>query len=586
MKKIKKITTLLLTGALMLSSAVPAFAKDNATIDMNKNGQCSLELYKYDLTAYEADGNTVGVGTGSRLRQEIDSKYAIKGVEFTLIKVADITQHTTINETRVLYGFNKNDKVLSVLGLDEKNDYDAASDGLKLYYESNTLNEQIKNKLKDKEIETKDALEAIANDSARGNIVMDDTDVNGYTKKDGLDIGLYLVVETEVPENVVDSTNPFFASLPMTTADGNGWNYNPIVYPKNETGNPTLEKDVRESKGSTGKTEAFTDYATGSVGDLMEYEIESKLPRITSSATYLTQYTFVDKISGLDYYKDYAMTIDFYKNADRTGNKITWNKNDGKFEVNYSENDKVMTITMTEKGLKEINPKYSEYTMVITYGANIVDEAVLGETGNQNTVTLTWERTSENYTDKLNANAKVYTFGLDLTKKLSDISESSELFKEVEFMLQNTTDGVYVVANAREDGVYDVTGFTSSKDEATVFIPNNEGKLFIEGIEDDTYTLTEINTAKDYVLLKDTIKVDINFDGTNATATVNDNATTMSKDGQSVNAFAVLSVVNHKDFDLPSTGDDGFIYLAIGAAAMSATAIVVLAIVKKKSKAE
>lgn len=578
MKKTKKITTLLLTGALMLSSAVPAFAKDNATI--NTNEKCSLTIYKYDSEKGVGD-----VSHGEELTN-LPENNPIKGVEFTLIKVADITQHTTINETRVLYGFDKNDEVLSVLGLDETNDYDAASDGLKLYYESNTLNEQIKNKLEDKEIETKDALEAIANDSARGNIVMDDTDKNGYTKKDGLDIGLYLVVETEVPQNVVGSTNPFFASLPMTTADGNGWNYNPIVYPKNETGNPTLEKDVRESKGSTGKTEAFTDYATGSVGDLMEYEIESKLPRITSSATYLTQYTFVDRISGLDYYKDYAMTIDFYENADRTGNKITWNKNDNKFEVNYSENDKVMTITMTEKGLKEINPAYSEYTMVITYGANIVDEAVLGETGNPNTVILTWERTSENYTDTLNANAKVYTFGLDLTKKLSDISESSELFKEVEFMLQNTTDGVYVVANAREDGVYDVTGFTSSKDEATVFIPNNEGKLFIEGIEDDTYTLTEINTAKDYVLLKDTIKVDINFNGTNATATVNDNATTMSKDGQSVNAFAVLSVVNHKDFDLPSTGDDGFIYLAIGAAAMSATAIVVLAIVKKKSKAE
>lgn len=578
MKKIKKITTLLLTGALMLSSAVPAFAKDNATI--NTNEKCSLTIYKYDSEKGVGD-----VSHGEELTN-LPENNPIKGVEFTLIKVADITQHTTINETRVLYGFDKNDEVLSVLGLDETNDYDAASDGLKLYYESNTLNEQIKNKLEDKEIETKDALEAIANDSARGNIVMDDTDEDGYTKKDGLDIGLYLVVETEVPQNVVDSTNPFFASLPMTTADGNGWNYNPIVYPKNETGNPTLEKDVRESKGSTGKTEAFTDYATGSVGDLMEYEIESKLPRITSSATYLTQYTFVDKISGLDYYKDYAMTIDFYENADRTGNKITWNKNDGKFEVNYSDNDKVMKISMTELGLSEINPKYSEYTMVITYGANIVDEAVLGETGNENTVTLTWERTSENYTETLDAKAKVYTFGLDLTKKLSDISESSELFKEVEFMLQNTTDGVYVVANAREDGVYDVTGFTSSKDEATVFIPNNEGKLFIEGIEDDTYTLTEINTAKDYVLLKDTIKVDINFDGTNATATVNDNATTMSKDGQSVNAFAVLSVVNHKDFDLPSTGDDGFIYLAIGAAAMSATAIVVLAIVKKKSKAE
>lgn len=578
MKKIKKITTLLLTGALMLSSIVPAFAKDNATIDTSK--KCSLTIYKYDSEKGVGD-----VSHGEELTN-LPENDLIKGVEFTLIKVADITQHTTINETRVLYGFDKNDAVLDVLGLDETNDYDAASDGIKLYYESNTLNEQIKNKLESAEIATKDALEAIANDSARGNIVMDDTDQNGYTKKDGLDIGLYLVVETEVPEDVVDSTNPFFASLPMTTADGNGWNYNPIVYPKNETGMPTLEKDVRESEDFTGKTDAFTDYATGSVGDLMEYEIESKLPRITSSATYLTQYTFVDTISGLDYDRDYAMTIDFYKNADRTGDKITWNKNDNKFEVSYSNDGKEMTITMTEAGLNEINPAYSEYTMVITYGATIVDEAVLGETGNPNTVTLTWERTSENYIDTLNANAIVYTFGLDLTKKLSDISESSELFREVEFVLQNTTDGVYIVANAREDGVYDVTGFTSSKDEATVFIPNNEGKLFIEGIEDDTYTLTEINTAKDYVLLKDTIKVDINFDGTNATATVNDNATTMSKDGQSVNAFAVLSVVNHKDFDLPSTGDDGFIYLAIGAAVMSATAIVVLAIVKKKSKAE
>ena len=48
-----------------------------------------------------------------------------------------------------------------------------------------------------------------------------------------------------------------------------------FVYPKNETGNPTLEKEVKESQSSTGKTSEYGSYATASAGDIVEYKIQS-----------------------------------------------------------------------------------------------------------------------------------------------------------------------------------------------------------------------------------------------------------------------------------------------------------------------
>lgn len=78
------------------------------------------------------------------------------------------------------------------------------------------------------------------------------TDTNGKTKAENLELGLYLVVETKVPEMVTSTCNPFFVCLPMTSSGGS-WIYDVTVYPKNLTGNPTLDKTLRESKDDTGK---------------------------------------------------------------------------------------------------------------------------------------------------------------------------------------------------------------------------------------------------------------------------------------------------------------------------------------------
>lgn len=45
---------------------------------------------------------------------------------------------------------------------------------------------------------------------------MDETNASGVATARDLDLGLYLIVETSVPEDVTCTTDPFFAQLPFT----------------------------------------------------------------------------------------------------------------------------------------------------------------------------------------------------------------------------------------------------------------------------------------------------------------------------------------------------------------------------------
>lgn len=84
-----------------------------------------------------------------------------------------------------------------------------------------------------------------------------------------------------------------------------------------------------------------------------------------------------------------------------------------------------LTVDVTDKGLKEINEKYSDYYMVVYYQARVNSDAtaVLGDSGNPNDVSLAWSRTSEGYYDTLEDEATVFIYGLDITKTFSDNGE-------------------------------------------------------------------------------------------------------------------------------------------------------------------
>lgn len=590
-KAIPKFLAAALAVALGLSALVlPVFAASvkDATIDTSK--KASLTIYKYDFTNAKKDGvwtedsfvttgeyesyvnETLGNatrkngGSSSALGNSANGTsngYAIKGVEFTIKNVADIVTFSDVvdgvNTTMVLYGFDKTSatNLLKAIGLTEADQYEHLNathklDPNKYYYTSDKLNEKLKTALENNSTTVKNALESFV----AGGIVMDPTDGTGYTKKENLDLGLYLVVETKVPEMVTSTTNPFFVSLPMTTFDGgsanetnkdNGgheWNYNVTVYPKNVTGIPTLEKTVRESKNDTGKggdTDAIDDdfkhTATGSAGDVMEYQIISTLPNITSAATRLTVYTFEDTISnGLDYVKgDVKMEI-FKDKECKTGAVETWMESDSKFSVSYTTDGRKMTIAISADGLAAINKfppteenayggkttaAYANYTIRITYTAKLNSNAtsVLGDEGNPNKVVLKWQRTSDTYYDTLEDDCHVYTFGIDLTKLFSDKAsdDAAEQFEHVKFKIQNRTDNYWLKAELDADaGVYYVTDHVDTEEEATVFTPvtyrdsegaSNYGRIVVRGVEDDEYVLTEIETANGYTLLKDPIVI-------------------------------------------------------------------------------
>ena len=609
MKKIHRVWAMLLVAIMALGLITTAFAEP--TIDTSK--KASLSIYKYDITKAGNDGAWDAesyVSTGLHDDAVIDklSKYAIQGVEFTYLRVADIAMNNELVESQrqvgVLYGFDGSERsnaVLSAIGLAGADAH--KTEGSINYFTSDVLNKKLSTALTANATTVKKALEAAVKN---GGLAMSEPDATGHTSASNMEQGLYLVVETRVPENVTSTCNPFFVSLPMTTIDGAAWNYDVTVYPKNQTGNPTLDKTVRESKNSTGKnTGSLTDIkdgyahtATASVGDTVDYQIISTLPTITSKSSALSEYTYVDTLSrGIRYNKN-DVVIEFFKDAGCTDKITTWDENSGKFTVAYDDAQNIMTIKMTEIGLSEINEAtavytdsikrgYSDCTMRITYAATLTADAELGDTDNPNEVELTWRRTNNTYFDTLKDCCHVYTYGIDVLKQFSDNGGN---VRNVKFRLHNDTDDCYIIAE-QKDGIYYAKGFAAKKADATTFVPNSSGHVVVKGLEDDTYSLTETATDKGYVLLKEAVKIVIKTSENGqcekcgsklltASAIVNGKDVTMTEG----NAIVPLTVVNNPGFDLPKTGGYGTWMFTVGGVALLGAAAFIVVKSRKRNQ--
>lgn len=616
---IKKAGAMMMAAAFALTPAAGVMAAPEDIIDTSKKG--SITLHKYDMTAAQEDGvdldQWVSNGEQNAEAEAALERYEIEGVEFTYAKVADINTVTENGEIKVLY--NLPSGLADVLQLE-----DTRGDGL---YNSTEINTALENLLTDNTA-GKNALENYIEGVSNRTTMM--SDENGLAHADNLELGLYFFVETKVPANVNTTIDPFFVSVPMTNDDGEAWFYDVYVYPKNQTNIPDLDKMVRQHDDAELYDEPeYKDSATGSEGDVMDYIFVSHLPKITSEATYLTQYTFVDQLDkGLSYNRDAA--IYFYDNRDdamanNTENAIvTWKHGATQFSENYASQSaeyNQLTISPTLGGLKEINPGLSDCYLVVAYTATVNSDAtpILGDHGNTNNVELTWKRTSMDYVDTLEDRARVYTYALDLTKQFTESDQEFD-FTKVQFVLQNKTDGHYITAKQASAGRYYVTDATkgATEGEGTVFVPDTNGKLIIEGLEANTYVLTEIHTSDGYSLLKEPITFDIQqtedtfipsrttlYDtsdieanpnknvieqnGARASATVDGNDVAMTvqsvKNIQSTNAYVPVTVINTPSFELPMTGGTGTLIVTLAGAAVVVAGVVVLTRKSNKSAA-
>ena len=624
----KKLLSLILAVMLLCSLTLPAFA--DSTIDLTQTG--SVNLWKYDLSSAQADGvwDSSYVSTGVRDQSGVEailgasgssSGYAIKGVVYTYLKVAELKSVTVtdndVERSELMYGIVNNaanTTFLTAIGVSANDRYAAADetnvDVTTYYYRSDTLIAGLQNALTGNATTVKNALETYVVNN--GGTAMPATDANGHSAASDLPLGLYLFVETSVPEMVTSTTAPFLISIPMTstTASGSSWIYDITVYPKNLTGLPTLDKTVREAKISSGKnngsaaiTDGYAESATASAGDTVEYQIISTLPSITSAASYLSQYTFVDTLSPGITYKKNDVVLEFYSEAACTNKIATWTADSEKFTVGYTtgtNGESVMTIAMTAAGLNEINTSsavytgasavnsgYCDCTLRITYGATLDadNSLILGDTGNPNEVTLTWKRSNTSFYDTLTDDAAVYSFGLDVTKNFSDGRGDAT---KVEFLIQNSTDSYYLTGSFNTtENVWYVTGKTAEASSATRFVPTAAGKLTVKGLEDDAYTLTEVKTDSAYTLLKAPVQVVISKSGATVSATVDGKAVNMSANGTSGHALAPFTIINTRGFDLPQTGGTGnWLFPVIGMVMLAACISGIVILAKKKPAQE
>lgn len=635
-------------------------------IDYHQKG--SLTIYKYDITSAEAagdytEGERIANGEKDAVVEEAMADYAIEGVQFTYLRVGNIETYsnTAGGQSQVNVVYEIPERLAEILTLDTGKfgpAYDMDANGVAekctnegvLHYDSTQLSDALAAILAEDELKATSDLEEYlysygtqdntkvtgegtdvgegvntSEDTGVTAVNMPLTDKNGKTEVKNLNLGLYLLVETKVPEQVTSTTNPWFVSLPFTNmtpdeagggtgeAGGNYWLYDMTCYPKNQTGNPTLDKSVRNAYSNTnavdkngtinrgdtyagnkdsnslvvfnddsnnpnnsadtdeaayvanrggytsdgttaGKDGAgysydfeYRDTNTASAGDVLDYILVSKLPTITSKGTFLSEYTFTDILSeGLTYNRD--VKIAFYDNptdanANNTKNAVTqWNLSEPeKYDQQYAEvvvttddgnsqwkdGSEQLTVKLTELGLQMLNGEgtngnniagqgsnkvsnnsYSDMYMVVYYTVTVNSDAslVLGDEGNENDVVLQWERTSNGYYNTLEDRNYIYAYSLDLTKEFSD--KQGDMSK-VGFKLYNTTDAYYVNAtqSAEDPSVWYVTGKTVNKDDATTFVPTEDGRIVVYGLEADEYAMTEITTDNGYTLLEDSINV-------------------------------------------------------------------------------
>lgn len=221
MKKAKRFLTGLLSAALALSlCAMPAMAADNGetiTSTINTAQKGSLTINKYE-------GNAV------------DEDKLLDGVTFTAYKVADIVQSTEAGTTDV--------KMQPVEAL-------------------TSIKPDIQITSETKYDEIQDTVEKALAEDADPKLTAFDTATTGAngTKGQavfsGMPVGVYLIVETDAPSQIVNKTANFLVSIPMANADGTGWNYDIVANPKNAAvyGGINLKKYGRNYKPDGTSTE-------------------------------------------------------------------------------------------------------------------------------------------------------------------------------------------------------------------------------------------------------------------------------------------------------------------------------------------
>ena len=589
---LKKAGTSLIAAALMLSCTASAYAQEKESgaaedaleasdvIDITKKG--SIAIYKYDMTSAEAagvytEGSHQATGEADPALQEIMSPYAVEGVEFSYLRCGDIETYSYNGGAAVKLVYEIPEELRRILGLKEADavsmsDENVSSQCLHTgvwHYTSQQLNDALKNGLENENIKTKSALENYLSTSEKSE-KMTLTDQFGYTYADKLQTGLYLIAETKVPEQVTATCNPWLVSLPFTN-EGGDWNdekggekwlYDAVCYPKNQTGNPTLDKLVRQSPDCGGDG-GYDSTETVSEGDVLDYLLVSKIPHITSQATWLTMYTFKDTLSkGLTYNKDVKIALYSHENDA----VLTWKRTSEKYFNTLEDRCVVYAFGLN------LNKTFSD-------GKGNAEKVAFTLFNKDNQVYVVAEEAAGGtyyVTGKTNMKEQATIFRPAESGKLLINGIEGDNYQLTECSTDNgysiLKEGIMITINSTTEtiipSVAGTTGLEAATDAGQAINKNyNGGIVDAEGVNvSESKGVQRLENANGRTIGKTDM---YEGDKISASASVDGIDAAMSDADGSVNARVNLNILNSKTFLLPQTGGTG-LYAAtiIGAIAI------------------
>lgn len=362
----------------------------------------------------------------------------------------------------------------------------------------------------------------------------------------GLETGYYLVYDegNAAPGNNAEKA---IANIALTTTDPDAT----IVL---KASVPTIDKKITGVSDAASNAASATgeDAVSATINQHVSFQIDSIVPDLTG----YTNYTY--KVS--DTMSD-ALIPD--QNA-----KVTIGSDDVTSSSTIVYSGQTMTITVPFSVLKT----YAKDTPItITYSARVSADAKIypDATGNSNEATLEYSNNVDDLTIKETtppSEVKIYLFTIDVTK----VNDKNEKLEGAKFVLKDSSNNYIPVVLS--SGRYKVSDTLAATEANATVISDANGKIYIDGLAEGTYTLKETEAPANYNLLKDPVTVTI--------------AATYDADG---NCTAVTgntkTVVNKAGGLLPSTGGMGTIIFVVSGIVVMLAAVVVLAAKRRKETA-
>ena len=526
----KKITAFLFAFVLLLSMLPINVEADTppAVIDATKNGKSSLTIKKLDEN-------------GAAITDE--------DLEYTIYKVADISQ-TNVTPYRLVYNL---------------------ADGL-----NNPASLTAKTKANEFVMDEVEILNSI---------VGKNTSKDGVIMFDELDFGIYLVVETGTPADVVKG-NDFLVSIPMSVEVATGsteWDYDVVASPKNVIMDATIEKTIENV--DLNKVEDKSWYSAN-YGDVIQYQVKATLPSSFEKTLYTT-FTIKDtppSVLSID-----PDSIKVYVGSVGDTNLLELydpETGEGDYKITASETgwtiELILATTKTDDKVtsKTISERLSDGAEIyIVYDATLLSTAAI-DAPYKNVVKIDYEYTTidgdevepKDPITPENPEPSIITYSYTLTKT----NDADDFLSGAIFVIMDS-EGHYMKYD-EADGVWiSLTGFNNIIDNAYTVTSGSDGVVTFTGLKEGTYYIVEKQAPADYSLLKDPIEVLINGDTTGTTNTSTGIFTPKSR----------INVVNslENSWVLPATGEFGIYLFTIGGVILIAAAIILLSKNKKKNNA-